>query len=32
VQIGDVFWDTQGKLIEVELGDPTLPFGLWKAI
>ena len=29
---GEVFWDTKGELIEIELGDPSVPYGLWKAI
>lgn len=32
VQEGEVFWDTKGKQISFELGDPKIPYGLWKAI
>ena len=27
-----MFWDTKGEKISLELGDPKVPFGLWKAI
>ena len=32
VQVGEVFWDTKGELIEMTLGDMKVPYGLWKAI
>lgn len=32
VQIGEVFWDSKDEQIQLVLGDPTVPFGLWKAI
>ena len=32
VQVGQVFWDTKGDKIDLELGSPKVPFGLWKAI
>ena len=30
--MGEVFLDTGADTIELELGDRSIPFGLWKAI
>lgn len=32
VEIGEVFWDSKDEIVEFALGDPKVPFGLWKAI